>query len=55
MELLTYIYHLFIKTRYFKPIENCYIKIQQVYFNGFDILLETVRHRKIDFLRPRLF
>ena len=32
------------KTHYFKPIENCYIKIHHVYFKDFNIPFKTVRH-----------
>ena len=43
------------KTACLKSIENSYIKIHHVYFNYFNILFKTVRHRKIDFLQTRLF
>ena len=41
--------HLFIKPHYFQPMENCYIKIQHVYFNNFNALFKTVCHWEIDF------
>ena len=30
--------------RYFKPIENCYIKIHHVHFNDFNIILKGTRN-----------
>ena len=37
-------------------MENCHIKIHRVYFNDFNMLFKTIRHRKIIFfLQPRLF
>ena len=41
--------------KYFKPIENCYIKIHHVCSNGSNLLFKVLRHWKIDFFQLRCF
>ena len=51
MKLFICIYPLFLKTLLkIKPIENCHIKLDHVYFNDFNIFFTNVCHLKIDFL-----
>ena len=55
MALCIWIYYLFIKLHYFKPIENCYIKIHHEYFNDFNIVFKTGRRWKTYFLQVSFF
>ena len=42
--------YLLFTPHYFKPIENCYIKLHYVYFSDFNMLFKNVHHLKFFFI-----